>query len=306
MDQIDKAGVLSYFSQLVNDNPDMSAAVAAIETLLHFIETNKFETLAGMRAKLRDAISVLTQTDSSVTSISSGCELFLRFITLASLDQPNFQECQKILSERGKLFLQKVATSRHKIAKLAHPFIRDGATILVHSYSRVVQQVLKEAASAKKRFNVYVTESGPNQSGIRTYNELTACSIPTTVVLDAAVAYVMEKVDLVLLGAEGVVESGGIINKIGTYNIAIAAKTMNKPTYVVAESFKFHRFYPLNQRDLPNHFKYHATTMKESVDLSKEHPLVDYTPPAYITLLFTDLGVLTPSAVSDELIKLYC
>ena len=31
----------------------------------------------------------------------------------------------------------------------------------------------------------------------------------------------------------------------------------------------------------------------------------DYTPPQYITLLFTDLGILTPSAVSDELIKLY-
>ncbi len=33
--------------------------------------------------------------------------------------------------------------------------------------------------------------------------------------------------------------------------------------------------------------------------------MVDYTPPIYLTLLFTDLGVLTPSAVSDELIKLY-
>ena len=38
---------------------------------------------------------------------------------------------------------------------------------------------------------------------------------------------------------------------------------------------------------------------------SGNHPVVDYTPPSYITLLFTDLGVLTPSAVSDELIKLY-
>ena len=36
-----------------------------------------------------------------------------------------------------------------------------------------------------------------------------------------------------------------------------------------------------------------------------DNPLCDYTPAKYITLLFTDLGVLTPSAVSDELIKLY-
>lgn len=43
-----------------------------------------------------------------------------------------------------------------------------------------------------------------------------------------------------------------------------------------------------------------------SMDTGAEaHPHIDYTPPQYITLLFTDLGVLTPSAVSDELIKLY-
>jgi translation initiation factor eIF-2B subunit alpha len=35
------------------------------------------------------------------------------------------------------------------------------------------------------------------------------------------------------------------------------------------------------------------------------NPSRDYTPPAYINLLVTDLGVLTPAAVSDELIQLY-
>ena len=34
-------------------------------------------------------------------------------------------------------------------------------------------------------------------------------------------------------------------------------------------------------------------------------PSRDYTPPSYISLLVTDLGVLTPAAVSDELIQLY-
>ena len=48
----------------------------------------------------------------------------------------------------------------------------------------------------------------------QTYEELTESGIPTTVILDAAVGYVMEKVDMVLCGAEGVVESGGIINKV--------------------------------------------------------------------------------------------
>ncbi len=48
-----------------------------------------------------------------------------------------------------------------------------------------------------------------------------------------------------------------------------------------------------------------SSSSSSSSPLSDEHPLVDYTPPALVTLLFTDLGILTPSAVSDELIKLY-
>lgn len=93
------------------------------------------------------------------------------------------------------------------------------------------------------------------------------------------------------------------IFQIGTYTMAMCAKELKKPVYVLTESFKFARLYPLNQRDLPNEFKYLSSTLQR--DLAEEHPLVDYTPPSYITLLFTDLGILTPSAVSDELIKLY-
>jgi translation initiation factor eIF-2B subunit alpha len=96
-------------------------------------------------------------------------------------------------------------------------------------------------------------------------------------------------------------ESGGIINRIGTYTMALCAEKMNKPFYVLTESFKFSRLYPLNQRDLPNNYKY----PQNSQDIKTAHPLVDYTPPLFITLIFTDLGILTPSAVSDELIKLY-
>lgn len=38
--------------------------------------------------------------------------------------------------------------------------------------------------------------------------------IPTTVILDSAVAYYMEQVDIVIVGAEGVVENGGIVNSV--------------------------------------------------------------------------------------------
>lgn len=43
---------------------------------------------------------------------------------------------------------------------------------------------------------------------------------------------------MVLAGADGAVESGGIINMMGTYQIALVAKSMNKPFCVAAESYK--------------------------------------------------------------------
>lgn len=46
----------------------------------------------------------------------------------------------------------------------------------------------------------------------RTFAEL---GIPVAVVSDAAVAAVMDRVDMALVGAEAVVESGGIVNRTG-------------------------------------------------------------------------------------------
>ncbi|NWZ43598.1 EI2BA factor, partial [Brachypodius atriceps] len=297
--------LIETFRAQLRDDPDVSSAVAAIRALLGFLKQDRGETIQGLRNSLRDAIDTLSRVDSSV-AVSSGGELFLRFISLTSLEYSDYSKCKEIMIERGEIFLTKVSLSRNKIAKLCHPFIRDGAQILTHAYSRVVLRVLEAAVESKKRFRVYVTESQPDEAG-RVFINLVfiLLNIPVIVILDAAVGYIMEKVDLVLVGAEGVVESGGIINKIGTNQIAVCAKAQNKPFYVVAESFKFVRLFPLNQQDVPVRFKYKADTLKTAQNLADEHPWIDYTSPSLITLLFTDLGVLTPSAVSDELIKLY-
>lgn len=85
--------------------------------------------------------------------------------------------------------------------------------------------------------------------------DLEKISIKCTLILNSSIGYIMETIDLVMVGAEGVVESGGIINRVGTFTMAICAREMKKPFYVLTESFKFSRLYPLNQRDLPNDYK---------------------------------------------------
>ncbi|KAK7792070.1 hypothetical protein R5R35_007102 [Gryllus longicercus] len=300
---MEKQDIVNYFSNILEKEKDVSAGMAAIRTLLEVLKHDKSETVQELDSNLRAAGDAMRNTDYPTTAVVSGCELFSRFVTLTNLDTASFGECKTIMLQRGEFFLKKLGLSRGKIAKLANNFIVDGSRILTHSKSRVVLQAMQEAANANKRFEVFVTTSSPDSSGVEMYHELEKASIPCTLILDSAIGYVMEQVDMVMVGAEGVVESGGIINKVGSFTMAVCAKEMKKPFYVLTESFKFVRTFPLNQRDIRNDFKYPASKLLS--DLSKEHPLVDYTPPAYITLLFTDLGILTPSAVSDELIKLY-
>ena len=77
----------------------------------------------------------------------------------------------------------------------------------------------------------------------------------------------------------------------------MCAKSSKKPFYVAAESIKFLNIFPLSMKDFD-------FAIKETIE-NFDNPIADFTPPEYITLLFTDLGTFTPSAVSDELIQFY-
>lgn len=46
------------------------------------------------------------------------------------------------------------------------------------------------------------------------FSDLRKYNIPCTLILDSAISYIIEKIDAVLLGAEGVCENGGIINRV--------------------------------------------------------------------------------------------
>ncbi|KAJ1985566.1 translation initiation factor eIF-2B subunit alpha [Dimargaris cristalligena] len=312
------------YQEFLQSDPDMSMPVAAVQSLVEFIRQSQASTMSEFVVMVRDAAQVLKSSARNSVSLAAGCDLFMQAVT--RMADANVEECRQNLINRGTKFVEKAASCRESIAELGEPFIRDDSTILVHSYSRVVMTLLLRAAAHNRRFRVYVTEARPINSGYRTAAQLRQAGIPCTVVLDCAVGYIMEEVDFVLVGAEGVVENGGLINQIGSYQISIVAKAARKPFYAVAESYKFVRLFPLNQFDLPTHtaqilsFDSPQSVASPSpslsdtnsmeldgaaLDLAKTNPEVDYTPPSFITLLFTDLGVLTPSGVSDELIKLY-
>ncbi|CCL99140.1 uncharacterized protein FIBRA_01155 [Fibroporia radiculosa] len=293
---------------------------------------------------LNDDAEELKKRSPDSISLNAGCELFIAFVTLFPHESDSFAELKTELVEQGRKYASDAISFREKIAELTLGFIKDDSMILTHSYSRVVMKALLHAHKTK-RISVYVTEARPRGLGLKTYEALTSAGIPCTIVLDSAVAYVMDRVDFVLVGSEAVVESGGLINAVGSNQMAIIAKAASKPFYALAESYKFHRLFPLSQYDLPTHnptilsfptlpqyptfletdfargtpnvppsAENEIRTSKQSLPTAEmkmnaeqisRNPSVDYTRPDLISLVFSDVGILTPEGVSQYLVGMF-
>eukprot|EP01126_Amoeba_proteus_P052813 TRINITY_DN640_c0_g1_i2.p1 TRINITY_DN640_c0_g1~~TRINITY_DN640_c0_g1_i2.p1 ORF type:complete len:312 (-),score=56.77 TRINITY_DN640_c0_g1_i2:81-1016(-) len=300
---------------------DSPVTMSVIVALTELLTLSTASTLHKMLEDIRYAVEEITSSYQSI-EVRSASDLFTRCVTRRchdlQLETEDFAQIKEHLAERGRQFAVQMNKADKRISKLFMDFMRDDMVVLVHGYSVVVKSTLLKAAKSGIRFKVILTESRPASDVLKTATALLSHDISVKIIADTAVAHFMCEVDLVLVGAVAVVESGGILNTIGTYQVSMVASSLNTPVYCVAQSFKFTRLYPLSQQDIP---KEKDSCRHNSAELwcrSYDHlrnsfnenffvetPALDYTPPSFLTLLFTDLGVLTPSAVSDELIKLY-
>lgn len=146
--------------------------------------------------------------------------------------------------------------------------------------SRCVQELLLRAAEKRTKewghpdFRViYVMdgspESEPTVKALREHN----VEVAEVDVASAAHAMRLGNVDRVFVGAEAVCQRGGVLSRMGTYQLAILAKEYNKDFYVATETHKFVHVTLLDQRDIArrNHVDQHVLDFKRGT--------ADQTPP---------------------------
>jgi len=148
---------------------------------------------------------------------------------------------------------------------------------------------------------VIATETRPVLQGARlTAFELKHDGIDVSVAPDTAVGSLMARgmIRKVIVGADRVLRSGHVFNKIGTYQVAVLAKKHNIPFYVAA---------PLSSFDLnstPDQVTIEERAFDEVVIMEGQrvvpkgvrvfNPAFDVTPPELISGIITEKGVLTP------------
>jgi eIF-2B alpha/beta/delta-like uncharacterized protein len=182
----------------------------------------------------------------------------------------------------------------HKIAVNAARLIKDDATILTHSRSSTVSETLKQAVAMGKGIRVIVTESRPLLEGRVVAEELSDLGVPVTFVVDSAIGTLMATADLCLVGTDSVLFDGSIVNKIGTYPLAVTAREHSKPFYVVCEKSKlnlrsiFEPEFEIEEKD-PSEVLPHP---KKSL-ITVSNPYFDRTPGKFVSKLITEDGELS-------------
>ncbi len=161
--------------------------------------------------------------------------------------------------------------------------------------------VIRATRENGKNVKVIATETRPIQQGSRlTAFELKHDGFDVSLIPDTAVGYSMANglVDKVVVGADRIVRTGHVFNKIGTYQVATMAKQHGIPFYVAA---------PLSTFDMKTNAEDVIIEMREGSevtgigdkktapdDIGVINPAFDMTPPELITGIITEKGIAKP------------
>lgn len=136
-------------------------------------------------------------------------------------------------------YLRRVREALPALARHGAALVPVGARVLVHSRSRAVLAVLREAAAQGRRPSAWVTAGWPLGEGRDMAADLREAGVAATLVPDAALALAAARADLALVGADAVLPDGSVVNKVGTHLLALATRAAGVPLYVAAETLKF-------------------------------------------------------------------
>lgn len=214
----------------------VTIAMAAEEALEEFIKNCQAGSRDDFLSQLREEGNKLAEARPSAIALPNAVDMFIEKVEAINLGMPDLKDAALLA---GKELMEDTKDSFKELTEKGSEIVRDGQLILIHCHSSTVTGILKKAWDSGKRFNVICTETRPSKQGFISAKELAEHEIPTTIVIDSAVASVMAGVDMALVGADTILKNGDVVNKIGTLGVALAAKEFGVPMYVATQRLKF-------------------------------------------------------------------
>ncbi|MCI4398462.1 MAG: hypothetical protein JHC34_06440 [Acidobacteria bacterium] len=144
-------------------------------------------------------------------------------------------------AEAAEALLAEIARDEQRIAATGAELIQDKMTVFTHCHSSSTVGVLLEAHRLGKRFRVLNTETRPRYQGRITARELAANGVEVIHMVDSAAKYAIDGADLFIFGADAILPSGYLINKVGTGIFCLVAARYDVPAYCATHTLKIVR-----------------------------------------------------------------
>ncbi len=262
-------------------------------------------TKAKIIDELKSAYQILLETRPTAINLKWGLDRVFR-------EAEKYETVEEIKKNTVacaiKMSQEDIAINK-KLGNFGSDLINDGDVVMTHcnagalatvSYGTALG-VIRSVKESGKKISVIATETRPVMQGSRlTAFELVHDEIDVSLIPDTAVGHLManKMIDKVIVGADRILKTGHLYNKIGTYQVALLAKSHGIPFYVAA---------PLSTFDLNNETSdivIEERSVEEVIKIGDKriapagvrifNPAFDLTPPELIAGIITEKGVISP------------
>jgi methylthioribose-1-phosphate isomerase len=281
--------------------PLLGAAAAFALALTAYY--SKAETVEKLIKELESAAEIIKETRPTAFNLFWAID---RIIGKTKGFSENINDLKAfVVGEAQKIADEDVEANR-LIGKHGASLMQDGDIVLTHCNAGALATVgygtalgvIRAAWEQGKRIKVIATETRPKLQGARlTTYELKRDGIPVTLITDNMVGYVMHKrlVNKVVVGADRIVKDA-VINKIGTFTIAVLAKEINVPFYVAAPKSTFDLKHAsaevtIEERN-PEEVTHLCSQRIAAKGIDVLNPAFDITPLEYVTAIIFEGGIL--------------
>lgn len=327
--------LVATYNRLLSEDQELSMPVAAIEALIELLSHTTSSTVFETIEILNTQIALLKTSVANPIPPTAGAELFMRTLLrslrqeagdkgskmrVASNSEMSFDEMRQYLVRNSRNFAAQAKAARITIGEVGARYVTPGSTIMTSGGSRCVKQMLLRAAERRTELNgspdfrvIYVMDgSADSEPAVKALRER---GVPVSTVDVASMAHAMKlgKVDRIFVGAEAVCQRGGVLSRMGTYQLAMAAKVLKKDFYIVTETHKFAMILPFDQKDVAGQLGIKQTILDFKKGGDSDAPILqspsqwraDYTPPEMVKAFITEQGVKTPASILDFVLSIY-
>jgi translation initiation factor eIF-2B subunit delta len=255
---------------------------------------------------LSPCITFLAESRHNADSMGNAIKYLKHEITKIEEDVSEDETKARLIEAIDKFIQERIVLAQRVISESIRTKIQDDDVILVHGCSKLMETILKDAFEEGKRFRVIMVDSRPKANGVKGLVDLVALGIKVTYVLINSISYVMKEVTKVFLTAHALLANGYVMSRIGSSVISMMARAYNVPVLVACETYKF------SERVQTDSFVYNelgdpaelATTGCKRLDGWEEHDslkllnlVYDVTPPEFVDMVVTDIGMVPCTSV---------